>query len=448
MILAPMLFEGSPKTSHLAGTIQLAQQGDLHDGSSGLARSHEKRMNPIQRAVCKPCCLQWILATIFILPSAYFSRGLAESDSAPHPLWEVDLSKFEYQGRPRESHEASSRWRDRQSLVFTQENVLATTFQVRIENIGPSVRDKTLPTDPNHMVALFMDAARGEIIKKGDWPVKTSNRTWFFAGQDGQFILGMGDALTVYSPDLSVVTERTLPASYGNFLAAMPSPAADTFLVLYVGGPEIKYAWKLDLLDTTHLSELGSWTGEQAHPRWSLWGNELVRWSEHELSIETPHSEPKKVLTSTESNCATLGFINRDTLLVGKSGKGGCKTLALLSTDGKFVQELQFDSKGTISAIRASRNGKIFAITGDTAQKEPWKPFVSVFGLGSEKPLLIVDIPPASDWSPTSLGMMGDQSIGAPSAEWGAVALSPEGDLLAVRAGPILRMYRVPQAPQ
>ena len=104
------------------------------------------------------------------------------------------------------------------------------------------------------MVALFLDAVRGEVIKKADWPIKSSDRTWFFPAQNGQFIFGIDDRLTLYAPDLSVVTERTLRAAYGQFIMAMPSPAADTFLVLYNGGAEFKYAWKLDLLDTTHLS--------------------------------------------------------------------------------------------------------------------------------------------------------------------------------------------------
>jgi hypothetical protein len=42
----------------------------------------------------------------------------------------------------------------RQSLVFTQENVLATTFEAHIS--GPSVRDQTLPSNPYQMVALFL----------------------------------------------------------------------------------------------------------------------------------------------------------------------------------------------------------------------------------------------------------------------------------------------------
>jgi hypothetical protein len=394
----------------------------------------------IQRVICKPRSLQWMLAIAFVLPCTGWPRIIADKVPAPQPLWEIDLSKFEYQSRPRESNEGNRWWRTRQGLVFTQENVLATTFEVHIENSGPSVRDKTLPTDPYHMAALFLDTGSGEVIKKADWPVKSSDRTWFFPAQSGQFILGIADRLTLYSPDLSVVTERTIQAAYGQFLMAMPSPAADTFLVLYNGGPEFKYAWKLDLLDTTHLSTLNSWTGDQARPKWTLWGNELARFSDHDMRIEIPPSEPKEVPTTIELYCGYQSFLNRETLAVGKFGKGGCNTVALVSTDGKILQELRFDSKGLVGVAHASRNGKFFAIVGNASQRIPWKPWVMVFRLGSDKPLLTIDIPPTSDSSEMSFGMFGD-----PLTEWGGVAISPEGDLLAIRSGPIVRVYRAPQ---
>lgn len=109
--------------------------------------------------------------------------AIADKAPTPQPLCEIDLSKFDYQNRRRESNGGNRWWRTRQSLVFTQENVLATIFEVNIENSGPSVRDKTLPTDPYHMAALFLDAGRGELIKKADWPVNSFDRTWFFPTQ-------------------------------------------------------------------------------------------------------------------------------------------------------------------------------------------------------------------------------------------------------------------------
>jgi hypothetical protein len=388
-----------------------------------------------------------MLAIAFALAFTGWPLAIAEKGSVSQPLWEIDLSKFEYQGKPREANEGNRWWTDRQSLFFTQENVLATTFEVHIENSGPSVHGRALPTDPYHIVALFLDAGRGDVIKKGDWPVRSSDRTWFFPGQNGQFILGIGDKLSLYSPDLSVVTERTLQAIYGQFITAMPSPAADTILVLYNGGPDFKYAWKLDLLDTSSLSELGSWTGDRAHPPWLVWGNELARISDHDIRIETPHSEPKEVHTTIEMYCGYHSFINQETLAVGKFGKGGCNTVAVVSIDGRIVQELHFDPKGYVEPAVASRNGKIFAIPSYATQKAPARPTVRVFRLGSEAPILTLDVIPPQSRVSISMGRWGDFLAWWWNAEWGAVALSPEGDLLAVRAGPIVRVYRVPATP-
>jgi hypothetical protein len=107
------------------------------------AKMDKRYMKTIQRALSKPAYLQWILAISFVFPWHGSPRTVAEKESAPQPLWEIDLSKFGYQGRPQESGEAGTWWGGRQSLVFMQENVLAATFQVHIENSGFSVRDKS-----------------------------------------------------------------------------------------------------------------------------------------------------------------------------------------------------------------------------------------------------------------------------------------------------------------
>jgi hypothetical protein len=194
----------------------------------------------------------------------------AKDAQGPQPLWEIDLSKFGYEARlkelPDKTYPHPVSWGTRQTLVFTQENVLATTFEVHIEDGAPSVRDKNLPTDPYHMAVLFLTAGSGAVIRKGDWPVHSSTRTWFFAAQDGQSILGIGNKLTLLSPELTKISELTLPTPYGELTMALASPAADTLLVLYGGGPEFKYASKLDLLDTADLSLLKFWTGEEARP--------------------------------------------------------------------------------------------------------------------------------------------------------------------------------------
>lgn len=406
-------------------------------------------MNPVSRVIWNLSHLRRILLIALILPIAYWSHAVAGKEQDPQPLWEIDLSKFAYQGKPTDKGDegAGQFWEYRQNLAFTQENVLATSFQVQNETLSPSVRNHPLPTDRYHMVAVFLDSQSGETIRKADWPVSPSLTTSFFAGQKGQFVVGIGTKFSVYSPDLSVIAEKTLPSSYPP-LETMESPLGDTFLVYYIGGPEVGYKQKLDLVDTTDLSVLGSWTGDLARPPWSLWGVELARFSEHDLQIATPGSEPKHFAQSKDLYRSYLSFINQKTLAVGKLGKDDLNAIVvLISTDGTVLNELRFDPKGLVEPAVAARNGKVFAIPSYVTQKAPARPTVRVFRLGSEAPILTLDVVPSQGRVSISMGRRHDFLAWWWNAEWGGVALSPQGDLLAVRAGPIVRVYPVPQAP-
>jgi hypothetical protein len=387
-----------------------------------------------------------LLITVDVNPG--FSGALkafpSEEVQSPQALWEVDLSKFGYNERLTEPFDKTYphpvTWTARQSLSFTTESVIAATFETHIENSGPSVHGKSLPTDPYQMVALFLTAERGEAISKGDWPLNPSTRTsYFFPAQNGRFVLAMGNVLTLYSPDMKAIRERTVPASYGELLMAFASPDAETFLILYVGLAEDKYAWKLDLIDSSQLSVLKSWTGEDAKPKWSLWGNEIARFSEHGIQIESTSSGPKDVLTPTNKLCGYQSLVNQTTIAFSNLDKHGCNTVTLISTDGNTLQELHFEPNALVGAALASRNGKVFAIKRLRSQRPPWKPVATVFELGNDTPLLTVDFPEVKPDSP---------EFGVPTDGWNRMALSPDGDLLAVRSGPIVRVYRVPQTAQ
>jgi hypothetical protein len=68
---------------------------------------------------------------------------------APTPLWEMDLSKFGYEPRPPESREADGthyfHWPTRQTMGFTQEDLLAVSFETHPESDELSSRTRTLP---------------------------------------------------------------------------------------------------------------------------------------------------------------------------------------------------------------------------------------------------------------------------------------------------------------
>lgn len=363
---------------------------------------------------------------------------------APTPLWEIDLSKFGYEPRPPEPREPDGahyfHWPTRQRIGFTQEDLLAVSFETHRESEELSSRKKTLPTDPYHLATVFLDAKDGTVVRKGDWPVRTTDRTYFFPSPNGQFVLGIGTTMYLYSPDLKIATQRTLAASWGNLLMETSSPAADTFIALYAGDEEGHYVQTLDLIDSTTLSTLKSWTGDQARPPWTLWGNKLARFPKiGVIQIETTTSPLRDLSPTASSKCGGATFVNRGTLAVNTFAENGCNNLALISTEGTFIHGLRPEAKGLVGPAHASRNGQYFFVESLASQRPPWKIFVQVFELKSERPVLMIGLPlgPAD-------GFWGGV-LGFPSREPSPrAALSPDGDLLAVRFGSIVRVYQVP----
>jgi hypothetical protein len=318
---------------------------------------------------------------------------------APTPLWEIDLSKFGYEPRPPESREADVthrfNWPTRQTITFTQEDLLAVSFETHPESSELSTRKNPLPTDPYHLVTEFLNAKDGTVVRQGDWPVRTTDRTFFFPAQNGQFVVGMGTTLYLYSPDLKIATQRTLSASWGNLLMVGSSPTADTFMAFYSGYEEARYAPTLDLIDSTSLKTLKSWTGDRAQPGWALWGDELARFSlAGSTEIETITTAPRDVPSSVPAECHHGTFVNQDTLAVSTYAHNGCNNLALISTEGKFIQQLRLEEKALVGPARPSRNGRYFLVESFASQRPPWKIFVQVFALGTETPVLVMALPP------------------------------------------------------
>jgi len=158
---------------------------------------------------------------------------------------------------------------------------------------------------------------------------------------------------------------------------------------------------------------------------WALWGAELAWNKDHGVYLETTESEPKLLAHSQGMLCGAPNFINQDTLVVTDCGS----TLIILSTNGTVLNQIQLGKVGVaLPTAIPSRNGTTFAVPtfvpGLFDSPIPRKMSVQVFELHGTKPLLTVDIPPR-------LG-------------WGGIALSPNGELLALGVGQFVKVYRVP----
>src|SRR5437016_3872437 len=99
--------------------------------------------------------------------SQVFLSGFSMSAAAnvtPRPLWEIDLSKFGYQGRPPiylRPEDEWGFWTYKQGVVFTEAKVVAAFFVVHDDPPGAvSGQGKPSPSDPFRLVAVFFNTEK------------------------------------------------------------------------------------------------------------------------------------------------------------------------------------------------------------------------------------------------------------------------------------------------
>ena len=97
-----------------------------------------------------------LAAALHYLVRAGFPPTVGAS-KPPQPLWEVDLSKFGYQGKPPihlGPEDAWGTWTYQQGVVFTEPNVVAVFFVVHDEPSGAaSGQRKSSPSDSYRLVS-------------------------------------------------------------------------------------------------------------------------------------------------------------------------------------------------------------------------------------------------------------------------------------------------------
>ena len=124
----------------------------------------------------------------------------------PKPLWEIDLSKFGYQGRPPAALQHLDNvslmrfgsWIDQQGAAFTDPNVLIAYFVVHDDPPGTAAHREPLPSDPFRLVAIFLNSSNGELVRVLDWPLPANpngngvSASFFFPRPKDGSLLGWG----------------------------------------------------------------------------------------------------------------------------------------------------------------------------------------------------------------------------------------------------------------
>lgn len=122
------------------------------------------------RSILRIGLLGIILAATLNHPlPAGFSNAVAAT-KPPQRLWEIDLTKFGYQGRPPiylGPEDTGGTWTYKQGVVFTDASVVAAFFVVHDDPSG-AVSGPVNPSssDPFRLVAVFLNSQTGEFIKK------------------------------------------------------------------------------------------------------------------------------------------------------------------------------------------------------------------------------------------------------------------------------------------
>ena len=397
--------------------------------------------------------------------------ALQLQSQAPKPLWEFDLSRFGYQGRPPAAQlhvspdsQNDFDWAYQQGVVFTGPDVVAAYFVVYDAPSGASETREPTISDPFRLVAVFLNAKNGEPIKQLDWTLPPDSvqvsQSFFYPAVQGRFLVILGKTVNLYSSDFKLLTQFE---AHGE-MTPFASPSGESLLLTTFSRPTIHY----DLLDTEKLSVLKSWSQPaDSFPRQinSLWGDRLAWTKPLTLYFGTAASEPKKLLAAPRPKscdtfkpvgnaarprpwcdiqdnlptvagnfCGSWQLIGKDSL-VGPVCNGDDKLLTV-STEGKILHEFNLGLEEADGPVVASANGKRFAIPTTRLERQTAR----VFDLESGNPLLTVKI--ASNQDSTrefSFANYGDIRFG-----WGGVALSPDGNRLAVKLGGNIRVYSVP----
>lgn len=174
----------------------------------------------------------------FVLLALFFFPFLLRPQSAK-PAWQIDLSNFGYQGRPPAAlahlgPEVLMRFGNginQQGVAFTSPNVAVAYFVVHDDPPGAALPHEPALSDPFRLVAVFLNARNGELIKQLDWPLPANENcgpsAFFFPATQGRFVVALGNSLRLYSPDFKLLNHFEAQSD----LYPMASPSGETLLL-------------------------------------------------------------------------------------------------------------------------------------------------------------------------------------------------------------------------
>jgi hypothetical protein len=387
-----------------------------------------------------------------VLLALFFFPMLLQPQSSK-AVWEIELSNFGYQGRPPAALQHLSPalqpfagWAYQQGVAFTDSKTVVVYFVVHDDPPGSAEHRDPALSDPFRLVAIFLNADNGKLVKKLDWPLPANPRavppSFFFPATRGQFIVALGNRLNLYSSDFKLLAHLDGQSD----LDPIASPTGRSLLLSTVNQVDGQWTTRYELVDTTNLSELKTWSEAASVPPHSIqavWDDELAWPSRSSLYLQAPALSPKQLFANQGELCGVWGFIGKEELAGPTCG--AANRLLTVSTQGSVVWDFDLGFEQLDGPAVASANGQRFAIPtfrwGSGKNDAPDQLTARAFGLKSKTPLLTLNVPRNFGAGQNYFyNSYGDTRFG-----WGGLALSPEGDLLAVKSGANVAMYRVPE---
>ena len=358
---------------------------------------------------------------------------------AVRPVWEVDLRSLGYTGFTPKGEQWDLRV-DIDPLCFSDRGVLIATFLTHEIATSLARRDRQAELRPLRLHAIFFDAAGGKVQTTREWSIARPS-AGIIPARDGKFIVVTSEGMTLYSQTLEPLKELRFSAyrqAFGNLYSIYSSPGGKSVLVKY-HDHNPHYQW----IDVDSMEPLRSW--DEVWGGWvTISDDEIARYKDwrdrgswlSEVLVRRFDGPWRTICHGPVwGNCeAPRQFINNEVLAVVSVGK-----LRLIrAADGGELLEKQFNDGGPGRGYRglsASANGRRFAagIWGSKGGSA----LLDISAHPVFKRIMVFDIP-SGQWVYTLDAKK--QKIKSISA----LALSPNGSLLAILTDGVVEVYRIP----
>jgi len=398
------------------------------------------------RRIRKAISLAAFAAVFFSAP--LHSQSLDPAPTKERPILQINLRKFGYDSKnARNLHN---------SVQFTDSDRIAIGW-VSTEDLTSGQQ----PIPPNtrawQLHLLFLDAQTGQKQRAATWPTPVTSVS-FVGLADGTFLTCTGNVAQLFSSDLKLIEARQLPGTSfcGNNCSRPPhvvSPDKSRWLIcscLDCPGDWSGRKYQNTLIDTDHLLPLSRF----GDPR-SIRGI-----SNHRLVADGDQDSELYVRTLEESwkplHPVGLGehfsergkngrqvwwtpsFVNDTTLLVTAGG-----SMAVVSLDGTVLFQQQLPTNRFFDSDAVSYGTDRFAVM-ETHLRGPSDEAldigfdaddrVVVFSVTDRKAIFAVKVEGDSPW------------VLLNKIHRNQIALSPDGQLLAIVSNETLRIYRLPNS--